>query len=182
MLVWRREQPPFARKTSPMPTQSTQLAIQPNAFFALADMMVVGIGGSSGGLDAFTKFVRALPPASPIAFILVQHLDPAQQSLLVELLQPYTSMPVRPATDGASVEPGHLYVIEPGTALTIADGRLRVSHPKPQQGPRLPFDALLRSLASVYGDRAACVILSGTGADGSTGLKFIAECGGFVVV
>lgn len=144
-------------------------------------MMVVGIAGSSGGLDAFTKFVTALPATSPMAFILVQHADPAQPSLLRELLQPHTAMPIHAAGDLAPLEPGTIYVIEPGTSLTVGDGRLHVSQSKQAHGARLPFDTLLLSMAAAYGDRTACVILSGTGADGSAGLRSIAESGGLVI-
>ena len=145
------------------------------------DFPVVGIGASAGGLDACTKLVGALPPTTGMAFILVQHLDPTHESMMPELLAHHTTMAVRQAVDGMRLEREHLYVIPPGTYLSVGKGRLRLSQPQAPHGARLPFDFLLRSLAEEYGERAICVILSGTGADGSLGLKAVKEMGGLVI-
>jgi len=142
---------------------------------------IVGIGASAGGLDACRKFVGALPAGNGMAFILVQHLDPTHESMMVDLLAGHTAMSVRQATDGMQIEPEHLYVIPPGTYLSVADGALHLSQPQARHGARLPFDFLLHSLATDVGPRAICVILSGTGADGSLGLKAVKEKGGLVV-
>jgi two-component system CheB/CheR fusion protein len=125
--------------------------------------------------------VDALPANNGMAFILVQHLDPTHESMMVDLLAGHTAMTVRQATDGMPVERDHLYVIPPGTYLAVADGALHLSQPKARHGARLPFDFLLHSLAADCGARAICVILSGTGADGSLGLKAVKENGGLVV-
>ena len=116
-----------------------------------------------------------------MAFILVQHLDPTHESMMADLLAGHTSMTVRQATDGMAIERDHLYVIPPGAYLSVADGALRLSQPLARHGARLPFDFLLRSLAEECGDRAVCVILSGTGADGSLGLKAVKEKDGLVI-
>ena len=145
------------------------------------DFPVVGIGASAGGLNAFQKFLDALPADSEMAFVLVQHLDPTHQSMMVELLAEHTPMKVEQAKDGTSLERGRVYVIPPGVYLSIRDGALRLSKPRERHGARMPFDFLLRSLAEEVGERAICVILSGTGADGSLGLKAIKEKGGLVV-
>ncbi len=147
-----------------------------------ADFSVVGIGASAGGLDACRKLVSALPAGSGMAFILIVHLDPAHESMMVDLLSGHTSMTVRQAADGMSIEPECLYVIPPGTYLSVGNGALHLSAPRARHGARLPFNFLLRSLADEYGARAVCVILSGTGADGSLGLKAVKENGGLVVV
>ncbi len=147
-------------------------------------MMVVGIGASAGGLDAITRLVKTLPSTSPMALLLVQHLEPFQPSLMVELLQPHAAIPVRQAADGLALQPGHLYVTPPGTILRVADGRMHVSRNglhEGSHGARLPFDALLQSMAASYAERAACIVLSGTGADGSAGAKTIAQGGGLVI-
>ncbi len=123
----------------------------------------------------------ALPTGNGMAFILVQHLDPTHESMMVDLLAGHTSMTVRQATDGMPVEREHLYVIPPGAYLSVADGALHLSQPQARHGARLPFDFLLHSLAEECGDRAVCVILSGTGADGSLGLKAVKEKGGLVI-
>ncbi len=145
------------------------------------DFPVVGIGASAGGLDACRKLVDALPAGNGMAFILVQHLDPTHESLMVDLLTGHAAMTVRQAADGMPVERDHLYVIPPGTYLAIRGGILHLSQPLARHGARLPFDFLLHSLAKDRGDRAMGVVLSGTGADGSLGIRAIKEKGGFVV-
>ena len=143
---------------------------------------VVGIGASAGGLEAFQKFFDAQPANSGVAFVLVQHLDPTHASMMQDLLSGHTPMPVVEAADGMPLEPNYVYLIPPRAYLAIDDGALRLSHPRERHGARLPFDFFLRSLASECGERAICVILSGTGADGSSGLKSINEQGGLIIV
>jgi two-component system CheB/CheR fusion protein len=147
----------------------------------VADFPVVAIGASAGGLEALTKLVSALPGKTGMAFILVQHLDPTHPSLMVELLAPHTAMSVLQAADESPIEPDHLYVIPPGAYLSVSEGVLRLSAPQAPHGARLPFDFLLRSLAEAYGARTIGVILSGTGADGSLGLKAVKDCGGLII-
>jgi two-component system CheB/CheR fusion protein len=142
---------------------------------------VVAIGASAGGLDACKALVDALPAHSGLALILVQHLDPTHDSMLVELLAGHTTMKVREAEDGMTIAPEHLYVIPPGASLSVKDGALRLSQPLERHGARLPFDFLLQSLADEMGARAICVVLSGTGGDGSSGLKAIKAAGGRVI-
>ena len=146
-----------------------------------ADFAVVALGASAGGLDACRKFVDALPASNGMAFVLVQHLDPTHESMMVDLLAGHTSMVVSQATDGMPIKPDHLYVIPPGTYLSVGSGTLHLSRPNARHGARLPFDFLLHSLAADCGARAICVILSGSGTDGSIGLKAVKESGGFVV-
>ena len=146
---------------------------------------VVAIGASAGGLEACAKLLEALPAPTGMAFILVQHLDPTHSSLLVDLLAERTALAVMQAADGMQVEREHLYVIPPGSYLSVGAGVLRLSPPKTRDGAphgaRLPFDALLHSMAGEYGPRAACVVLSGTGGDGSAGLRAIHAAGGLVI-
>ena len=146
-----------------------------------ADFPVVGIGASAGGLEACRRLIGALPAGTGMAFILVQHLDPTHQSMMVDLLAGYTTMPVREAADGMKLEPDHLYVIPPGTYLSVANGTLHLSQPQARHGARLPVDFLLHSLADERGARAICVILSGSGSDGSLGAKAVKAAGGFVI-
>ncbi len=139
------------------------------------------MGASAGGLEACSKLVEGLPASNGMAFILVQHLDPTHESMMVDLLAGHTSMTVRQATDGMPLEPDHLYVIPPATYLAIGNGALHLSQPQARHGARLPFDFLLHSLAEECGPRAVAVILSGTGADGTVGLKAVKEAGGLVI-
>ncbi len=143
--------------------------------------LVVAVGASAGGLEAFTRFLEAVPAGCQMAFILVQHMGPSPDSLMAELLAQHTAMPVQRAEDGMLVQPGQCYVIPPASYLEVDHGHLHLSRPPAAHGARLPFDFLLRSLAASYGERAACVVLSGTGADGSIGLKAVAARGGLVV-
>ncbi|MEO9228001.1 MAG: CheR family methyltransferase, partial [Devosia sp.] len=125
--------------------------------------------------------MASLPADVGMAFILVQHLDPAHESLMVELLAGHTSMPVLQADQGMPIEPNHFYVIPPGKYLSVADGLLQLSRPLAAHGARLPFDFLLNSIAKDYGSRAVAIVLSGTGGDGSLGSKAIKESGGLVI-
>ena len=146
------------------------------------DFPVVAIGASAGGLDACRKLLDALPAVNGMAFIIVQHLDPSHDSMMVDLLAGHTSMPVMQAADGMAIERERVYVIPPGVYLSADDkGALRISKPQARHGARLPFDFLLNSLAREYGARAVCVVLSGTGADGSLGLKSVKAKGGLVI-
>ena len=131
----------------------------------------MGIGASAGGLDACKKLLGSLSASNGMAFILVQHLDPTHESMMVELLSAHTSMTVVQAMDGMPIEPDHFYVIPPGTYLSVDEGALRLSQPLARHGARLPFDFLLHTLATNFGPRAVCVILSGTGTDGSLGAE-----------
>lgn len=143
---------------------------------------VVAIGASAGGLEACRRVLDALPASTGLAFVLVQHLDPSHESLLVELLAPHTSLKVLQAADGMPVETERLYVIPPGAALAVRGGKLRLTEPAQRHGARLPFDFLLQSLAEDCGARAMAVVLSGTGEDGSEGVRAIRERDGYVVV
>ncbi len=148
---------------------------------AVSDFSVVGIGASAGGLDAYRKLLAAMPDNSGMAFILVQDLDPTHESMIVELLADATKMPVNQAVDGMPVLPNQVYVIPPGAYLSVVAGALHLSAPGVRHGSRLPFDFLLRSLATEYGARAVAVILSGNGADGTLGLRSIHNEGGLVI-
>ena len=142
---------------------------------------MVGLGASAGGLDALRRLFDALPAGNGMSFIVIQHLDPTHESMMVELLAGHTKMPVQQAADGMQLEPEHVYVIPPGSYLAIQQSALRLSKPRERHGARMPFDFFLRSLAEELGERAICVILSGTGADGSAGLKAIKERAGLVI-
>jgi two-component system CheB/CheR fusion protein len=147
-----------------------------------ADFPIVAIGASAGGLEACKKLLDALPENIGMAFLIVQHLDPSHESLLVDLLSAHSSMRVVQATDGMSIERERVHIIPPGAYLS-ADGKgiLRLSRPLERHGARLPFDFLLKALANVFGARVVCVVLSGTGADGSEGLKAVKAKHGLVI-
>ncbi len=149
---------------------------------APSGLAVIGIGASAGGLEAVTQLLKAWPADGGIAFIVVQHLDPSSESMLATLLAPHTAMPVCDASEGVPVTPGNLYVLPPGAYLSVEEGVLHLKAPTARQGARMPFDFLLNSLAQHYGERAGCVVLSGTGTDGTEGLRSIKAHGGIVAV
>ena len=144
-------------------------------------LVVVGVGASAGGLDACRKLLDAMPVPNGMAFILVQHLEPNHDSLLVELLASHTGMTVRQASDGMLIEADHLYVIPPGRYLACSKGALRLTEPLERHGARMPFDFLLQSLSLEYGARAVSLVLSGTGSDGSAGAVAVKAKGGLVI-
>ncbi len=140
---------------------------------------IVVIGASAGGLDACMWLMDAMPSMTGMAFVLIQHLDPNHKSLIVELLAKHTVLTVIEAADGMRVGPEHVYVIPPGRYVALDQGKLRVVPPTAKHGSRLPFDYMLRSLSSAA--QAACIVLSGTGADGSLGLRTVKDRGGLVI-
>ncbi len=137
---------------------------------------VVAIGASAGGLEAFTQLLSHLPATTGMAFVLVQHLDPSQPSLLTELMSHTTDMPVVEVTDGLAIAPNQVYVIPSNTAMTIAAGQLRLQ-PRPRSGSRI-IDVFFSALAEERGNRAIGVVLSGLNADGTLGLEAIKAVGG----
>lgn len=143
---------------------------------------VVGMGASAGGLNAFKKFFQAIPSDCNIAFILVQHLEPHHDSMMVELLAQYTSMTVLQVEQGMSLTPNTIFLIPPNTYLQIENGHLSLTETSVQHGVRLPIDFLFVSLAKELKEQAIGIILSGTGTDGTLGLRAIKTAGGIILV
>ena len=141
---------------------------------------MVGLGASAGGLEAFQRFFAHLPPTSNMAFVLVQHLDPRNATLLPELLSRSTSLYVEQAQDGTPLQANHVYVIPARATLTLERGVLRV-HPSDAKAPRMPIDTLFHSLAADQGHNAVCILFSGSGTDGTLGLRAVKEHGGMVM-
>ena len=134
---------------------------------------IVGIGASAGGLEAFTQLLKALPVNTGMAFILIQHLDPAHSSFLSQALGKTTSMKVMQVESGMYVEPDHVYVIPPNADVALAGDELMLVERGPPAHPHLPVDSFLRSLALERGSQAIGVVLSGTASDGTAGLRAI---------
>jgi two-component system CheB/CheR fusion protein len=142
---------------------------------------VVALGASAGGLEALEQFIANVPPATGLAYVVVQHLDPTHRAMLTELLQRATAMPVREATASMRVEPDMVYVIPPNAEITVVGGRLHLAEPAQPRGMRLPIDVLFCSLARDQGERAIGVVLSGMGSDGTLGLQAIKGQGGLTL-
>ncbi len=164
---------PFVASSAPIVPHEPSGQTQPN--------LVVGIGASAGGLAAFTSFFEHMPPDSDMAFVLVQHLDPQQPSLLPELLASHTRMPVHPVVDQMVIAPNQVYLIPPNTTLTIDQGMLCLATPTEARGHRMPIDHFFLSLAANLGTHAVGLILSGTGTDGTLGLVAIKQQGGMTI-
>ena len=125
------------------------------------------------GWEAFEKFFTALSPNSGMAFVLIQHLDPKRKSILSELIRNYTDMKVFEAEDGKAIEPNHVYIIPPNKDLAIMNGNLQLMESVYHHGIRTPIDYFFRTLAEDQQERAIGIVLSGTGSEGSQGLKAI---------
>ncbi len=141
-------------------------------------LFVVGIGASAGGLEALVELLGAVP-ATGMAFIVVQHLDPKHESLLPEILTKKTTLAVSLATPREALQPDHVYVIPPDALLTVQQGLLEVTPRTSAPERPFPVDLLFSSLAAAYGEGAIGIVLSGADADGSLGLREIKHAGGF---
>jgi two-component system CheB/CheR fusion protein len=185
-----QRQPRSVRAKTPQPVKSAPRArsrrrsdtalkgtIRPHS----DNFLVVALGASAGGLEAVRKLLASMPADSGMAFVLIQHLDPTHRSMMVDLLARDTAMNVLQAGDGMPIQRNCLYVIPPQADLSVHEGVLRLSPPRVRPGVHLPFDLFLDSLADGFGERAVCVILSGTGSDGSVGIRAVSDKGGLVI-
>src|SRR5262249_54457715 len=130
---------------------------------------VVGMGASAGGLEAFSDFFRTLPEKSGMAFVLIQHLPPQRESMMVEILAKRTKIPVVEVKDGMRVEVDHVYVIRPGHTLTVRNGVLHLGEQVETPGHSRPVDDFFKSLAEEQQERAIAVVMSGMGSNGTQG-------------
>ncbi len=140
-----------------------------------SEFPIVGIGASAGGLEAFRTLLEFLPVETGLGFVIVQHLAAGQESMLTEILSRFTTMRVHQVDDGLKVEPNNVYVIPPGSTMTLSEGALKLN---PKGKSLRPIDDFLRSLATERKTQAIGIILSGTGTDGTEGLKAVKSEGG----
>ncbi|MEZ6060843.1 MAG: chemotaxis protein CheB [Planctomycetaceae bacterium] len=144
--------------------------------------LFVGIGASAGGLAPIEEFFDNMPNDSGLAFVVVQHLSPDFKSLMDQLLARHTRMAIHKVTDGIVVEPDSIYLIPPEKNMALSQGRLLLTQQTGERSLKLPIDFFFRSLARESGEKAVGIVLSGTGSDGSRGIKDIHEAGGVVLV
>jgi two-component system CheB/CheR fusion protein len=142
---------------------------------------IVGIGASAGGLQAIESFFDNMPPDTGLAFVIVQHLSPDFKSLMDELLARHTTMSIHKVTDRLEVRANSIYLIPPEQNMALSQGKLLLSDQDTQRGVNLPIDIFFRSLAIDSAEKSICIVLSGTGSDGSRGLVDVAEAGGLVI-
>ena len=170
---------------TPRPPRFTSLALAPRpaawvvvavAALIAVVMLLQGnllVAAISGGLAAIEAFLQNVSIDSGAAYIVVQHLDPTQKAVLVQLLQKVTQLQVQEVTSSMVIEPNHVYVIPPNKELSIAEGRLMLRPPSEPRGLRLPINVLFSSMAQSLGSQAIGVVLSGMGSDGTQGLRAI---------
>ena len=151
--------------------------LEDNSFF------MVGIGASAGGFEALKSFFTALPADSGMAFVVIQHLSPDSKSYWQELLQKVSLIPILQAEDGLQVEPNNAYLIPPKQFITVFHNKILLSEINQKDvNPYFPINVFLLSLAQDLGEKAIGIILSGTGSDGTIGIRAIKEAGGMVIV
>jgi len=146
------------------------------------DFLIVGLGASAGGIQALQAFFRSVPADSGMAYVVILHLSPDHDSKLAEVLQLVSPIPVQRVSEKTTVEPNHVYVVPPNQHLAMQDGYIVPSRNMQPEDRQAPVDIFFRTLANSHGARAVCVVLSGTGANGSMGLKRIKEVGGATFV
>ncbi len=149
--------------------------------FKLDEMFVVGVGASAGGLEALQQFFRSMPSNTGLSFVVIQHLAPDYKSLMTDILSKYTDMPVMQAENHMQVKPNTVYLIPPKKNITFHNGLLILKE-QIQGVLNHPIDIFFNSLAEGKGDHSIAIILSGTGSDGTNGIKTIKEKGGLTIV
>ncbi len=160
-------------RTKVPPKSAAVAGTAPCAAVALKPFAIVGLGASAGGLEALEKFLAHLAPDCGLGLVVVTHQHPGHTSLLPELLGKCTRMRVKLAADGMAVEPNTVYLSLPDGYLAILHGTLHIMEPDETGLLRLPIDYFFRSLAEDQKDKAIGIVLSGTGTDGTLGLKAI---------
>lgn len=165
-----------SKSTKPAPDKNVFGKSDGNGF------LIAGVGASAGGIQALKIFFENVPKNSGAAYVVILHLSPEHDSKLSEVLQTVAKIPVTQVTERVRVEPNHVYVVSPNQSLSMNDGHIVVSPVHTIEERRAPIDIFFRTLAESHFDRAVCVVLSGTGADGSMGLKRVKERGGAVFV
>ena len=144
---------------------------------------IVALAASAGGLRAISEILAVLPADFLAAIVVVQHLDPRHRSLMADILSRRTTLKVKEAQEGAQLKPGTAYIAPANRHLLVnPDGTLSLSQSELVHFVRPSADLLFESVAASYKDRAIAVVLSGTGSDGSMGVKAIKKMGGTVIV
>ena len=145
------------------------------------ELPIVAIGASAGGLKEFETFFKSFPRMTNVAFVIIQHLDPNHKSMLTDIISRYTEMEVTQINENDEVKPGRCYVIPPNKTLTYSDAHLNLIELKREKGRQLPIDHFFTSLAEL-GQKAIAIILSGTGSDGTRGIRKLKEHDGLILV
>lgn len=178
--VSKKTAPKKTAKNTPVKNKMPAKQIKPSGT-APVPSCIVGIGASAGGLEALEGFIPGLPVPNSMAFVIIQHLAPAYKSIMGSLLAKHTEMIIQQIKDGMELEPNHIYMNPPDKDVSILNGRLYLTDPLDTHATRLPIDRFLSSLAEDQKERAVGIILSGTGTDGTLGLRAIKGEGGMTM-
>jgi len=144
---------------------------------------IVALAASAGGLAALSTVLSALPAHFPASVVVVQHLDPRHRSLMAEIINRRTSLPVKQAAEGDQLHPGRVYVAPPDNHLLVnSDNTLSLAHTELVHFVRPSADLLFESVAASHKQRAIAVVLTGSGSDGAMGIRAIKKMGGTVIV
>ncbi len=154
---------------------------KPKKSSTLKAVPIVGLGASAGGLEALESFFLHMPPKTGLAFVIIQHLSPRHKSILGEILKKDTQMEVMEVQDGMGVEANCVFFNPPDKDVAIFNGIFHLMEPPASPRVRMPIDAFFRSLAEDRGEKAICIILSGTGSDGTLGLEEVKAAGGMTM-
>ena len=185
-MVTKKEAPPEkeGHTTESQTTSSSPSAtpINESPDISQKPEYIIGIGGSAGSLEALQTFFRHMPTDTGVAFVVTLHLDPNHKSITGELLQRHTAMDVCDAEDKMPIRPNTVYIIPPGKYLTILDNTIQATDIAYTDRTGMPVDAFFRSLAKDRKEKSIAIILSGTGTDGTLGMRAIQEVGGVTMV
>jgi two-component system CheB/CheR fusion protein len=168
--------------TSSKAAAASQKKGAPKPRKAHPDFPIVGIGASAGGLEALELFFSNVPPETNMAFVIIQHLSPRHKSIMADILMKYTSMKVLPIKDNQEIKSNNVYLNPADKNVIILNRRLHLTEPTQTHGVNLPIDCFFRSLSEDQGEKAICIILSGTATDGTLGLKAVKGEGGMAMV
>ena len=173
---------PNTQAEAAQPQSSSDQADQAQPIVKKSTFPVVGLGASAGGLQALQQFFAAMPANNGMAFVVIMHLSPNHESHAAAILQQSTVMPVFQVNETVVIAPETVYVIPPAHHLTMDDGMIRLTKSERPVGRHIAIDLFFRTLADTHTTSAACIVLSGTGSDGSVGIQRAKEAGGITLV
>jgi len=174
---------PKTKTTTPKKTAAPKTAVAKRMAKVMdsSKLIAVGIGASAGGLEALRVFISELKPGGKITYLITQHMDPKHQSLLATILNRETNLEITEAQDGEQLIADHIYICPASKDMTLVNEQIVLREPRHGVGPRPSVDVFFTSLAQDFGDRAIGMILSGTGSDGSHGIRAIKAAGGICI-
>jgi two-component system CheB/CheR fusion protein len=167
-----------AAKPAKAPARAKKSASKPKE---TNDLSIVALGASAGGLKSLETFLSHLPEKSDMSYVVISHTDPKRTSLLPDILQRTSKQPVISIKPGMTPESDRVYIPPSDRDLVMEGEKFHLKERSKKADLHMPIDLFLESVAKCYGERVGCVILSGTGTDGTLGLRLVKEAGGIVL-